>query len=404
MLYRLRVAVFTTTGCLLLAWQAPRAQQIEQPISELLSLRAGGDPVIAASDGGLTADYLGAEAVIAPREGDTTAIAGDAHVWVKAQQPDGRWALEAGADETVAYWTFSVLSFSERDVKVRYRHAGGLRVWAFGELIVDRSAGTGDTVRESQTIRLRNGITRFLFKAHADGAEAFFTAAIVTPAGAPVSYIANFDRGGVPAGGIITLLSPPSHVRAEHIDTAYEIGQTVPVQWTIDRGRLDAGVVVEVSVDNGKSWMSLMDDPIEDDDPVYGNGSDTATYLWTIPAMLTVPEKGTVSLLADGSARIRVWSQYATGTPADQSGGFSIIAESAARHLPRADRTRGDAYRPRRALFMHGPAAGAAARRVVRIDVAGRRVAPARGDYPHYSAAAGVFFVHEGPDNRAARP
>lgn len=396
-------AAVATMTIVIAVGEVTARQSAGEYITELLSLRAGDDSTIVTDANGLTTDHLGGEAVTAPKTGDTTMVDGIAHTWVKVEEPSGEWSVGAEHDQAVAYWTFSVLSFQERDVKLRYRHAGGLRIWAYGDLVVDEADGGSGMERESEAIHLREGITRFLFKVYREDAEAFFAAGIVTPEGEAVSYIANFDRGGVPAGGIITLVSPPSYTTAATIDTSLSVGQTLSVTWSIDRARLDAGVAVEVSIDDGRKWLELMSDPIENDDPRYG-GTDTATFTWAIPESVFVPGEGDVGLVSE-TVRVRVWSQYATGTPQDMSGRFAIVPAASA-----AGRCRGEIRRARRrtgdgltAWLGRRPAFEG---RTV-VDVAGRRLDPARfaeRRHRRTSGAVGVFItgprVNTAPDAR----
>ncbi len=360
-------------------------------ITELLSLRAGGDSTLVSGAAGLTTDYLGGEALVAPREGDTTLINGSAHTWVRVQQPDGQWEVGGDQEQRVAYWTFSVLSFTEQDVKLRYRHEGGLRVWAYGSLVIDDAQGSG-MQQESQTIHLQNGVTRFLFKALKQNADAFFEAELTSPDGQPISYIANFDRGGVPAGGIITLLWPPSYSSSEIFDASFAVGQTMTVQWVIERNRLDAGVVIEVSIDNGKNWTSLMNDPLEKDDPVYHGGSDTGAYDWTIPETVVATDNEIVELVADGTAQIRVWSQYATGTPADRSGRFSITPRLSAIRAPRTPGRETRHNRKSRAILIRAHRNGWRMPEGVLTDAAGKRYhSRTRARQNRRSAARALF-------------
>lgn len=379
-------AVMTVVG------EAAARGSAEEYISELLSLRAGEDSTIASDADGLTTDYLGGEAVTAPKTGDTTMVDGVAHTWVKVEEASGEWSVGAEHDYAVAYWTFSVLSFQERDVKLRYRHAGGLRIWAYGDLVVDEADGGLGMERESGAIHLQEGITRFLFKVHREGAEAFFAARLVSLEGEAVSYIANFDRGGVPAGGIITLVSPPAHAVSATIDTAFSVGQTLAVTWIIDPARLDAGVSVEVSVDDGRGWISLVSDPIENDDPRYG-GTDTATFAWTIPESLVVPEQGAVSPVSE-TVRVRVWSQYATGTPSDVSGRFAIVPGSSATARHSAGTVQARRGTGRMLTVPLGQTRVPDGHAVV--DVSGRRLDPARHAgrrQRRTPGAAGVFIT-----------
>jgi hypothetical protein len=308
--------------CLIWACLLP-AQAATAYFTELLSLRADSDFTIAATGNALTTDLLNGEDIAAPGEGDTVRIGSTNYVWTRAYDSSGVWADDAGEEDFVAYWSVSALCSEEQDVRIKFRHDDGLRIWVFGSLIVDESAPDSGVEGTSKPVHLRNGSTRFLFKLHQRSGNAHFAAGLVDTSGGTLekgAVIPIFTAGGLSSEGVIRLLSPEE-------GDVYRAGDTLTIRWVVEPRRLRAGVAPYLSLDNGLSWIGIGGkSQINYGDEQYYSG-DTGTFKWDTEEQL-VDDFGDSVKVVSNACRVRVYSQYDPDLPTAVSDPFRIIGDS----------------------------------------------------------------------------
>jgi hypothetical protein len=111
--------------------------------------------------------------------------------------------------------------------------------------------------------------------------------------------------------------------------TICRTGGWLDVAWTIDPVLVTGGVIIDLSVTNGRVWYPLIGQLINPGDPAYYTGNNGA-FSWPIPDTFHAEGGQRVFMVSD-SCRIRVRAPYAPNTPMDQSAMFALRRPEPAR-------------------------------------------------------------------------
>jgi len=287
------------------------------PLTEMLSLRAGSSYQIPADSMGT--NVLGNEAMVNPDEGDTVTIDGTDYVWTKVSTDDSVWGDEDG-DDFIAYWTVGIVAFVPGKVKLKYSCDEALKVWLYGELVVDQADAATDKL--SDVVELLPGKNRLTFKLYDSAGPNKMRVNIADTAGqdmGPGKYAMEHTRGGLPIEGALLILTPQE-------GDAFAIGQEMTIRWVIDPSRLKTGIAPYVSLDGGLSWISIAGAAqILPENTEYYSG-DTGTFVWTVPDSVT--DDGGVSYeLRSDNIMLKVYAQYEPGEPVDIVGPITEIRQ-----------------------------------------------------------------------------
>jgi len=284
----------------------------------LLQLTRGGSPAIPAGSDGLAKDFLDGEDITAPAEGDSETIDGSVYVWQRTTDDDGLWSVTAPPGVFTAYWTIALQSLAVKEALLHYRHNGGLKIWAFGAVIVDKASSDNPHEELTVPLHLRNGLTRLLFKLHGGSGDDFFAVRLTDNGGNTLTNVfLQYTGGGLSTEGAIRILSPAE-------GETYAVGETLPIVWITDFRRVSLGVAPYISLDGGLSFIGLINNAITKDDPEYT--ADTGTFNWEIPDSID-DGRGMVSTVSN-TAVVRVFSQYEPDLPEDISPVFRIVSDS----------------------------------------------------------------------------
>jgi hypothetical protein len=142
-------------------------------------------------------------------------------------------------------------------------------------------------------------------------------------AGGPYMVTATATVNGVSSSGTATVMViRPLTLLSPHQNAVYGLGEGLSVTWTKLPEYTTAGLDVQFSNDNGKSWYTLVSQLIADGDPQYYQ-QNTGTFNWTIPASFT-SETGQVVNCTSGGCRMRIVGPYDEVVTMDISSVFAI--------------------------------------------------------------------------------
>jgi hypothetical protein len=243
-----------------------------------------------------------------------------------AEDDDGIWA-DGSYDNFVAYWTISVISPDERQIKLKYRHDDGLKIWAYGSLVVSESSWDGGSEKTSSAFTLHEGANRLLFKLRENSGNNRFAVKLVDESGNEMSDITySFDAGGLPAVGVIVISSPKT-------GDAFTVGDEITFKWTADPDKTQTGVGIDLSFDGGITYHQITASVIKPGDTKYYSGNQ-GTYVWTIPEHVVDGAEQIPTISND--CMVKIHAPYETDTPQDVVGPISIKAGATGIQTPGA--------------------------------------------------------------------
>jgi hypothetical protein len=207
-------------------------------------------------------------------------------------------------------------------LKVEYRHDDAIKIWAYGDLIAEKTEADSGTAYLSSTFSIKKNQTiRLLFKLYENTGKNHFSARIVDESGNDAdSLVTQFTAGGMPIEGIINILSP-------NAGETYYIGDTIALKWVIDPRRLQTGVGAYISLDGGITFVSLTSNEIVEGGPEYVAG-DTGILMWEIPDSFYVESDDAWASPVSNNCMMKVYAQYQADTPQDLTGVFAIQPSS----------------------------------------------------------------------------